>query len=181
VRFEHFGEEAYAETERAIQRLLEVDDDLVDLEPDGVAAPADWDVVRSPETYLGSARGTGPSRRAPGALGLNGWTLTGRWTIEREFIEPDEPGDSLAFRFEARDLNLVLTPPAGGDASPFTVLLDGEPPGPDAGVDVDPAGAGAVTEPRMYQLVRQRGRVRPRTFEVRFAGPGPRAYVLTFG
>ena len=77
VRFHHFGEEAYAETERAIQELLEVDDELVPVDADGVAAPADWAALGSPETYLGSARGTGPSARAPGDLALNGWTLTG--------------------------------------------------------------------------------------------------------
>ncbi len=181
VRFHHFGEEAYAQTERAIQELLGLDDELVHVVADGVAAPADWAALRSPETYVGSARGTGPSARAPGDLALNGWTLTGPWTIEAEFAEPDADAGAIAFRFEGRDLNLVLTPRAGGEPAPFTVLLDGEPPGEDGGVDVDGSGAGAVPTPRMYQLVRQRGRVRPRTFELRFDGPGARAYVFTFG
>ena len=181
VRFHHFGEEAYAETERAIQQLLEVDDELVQVDADGIAAPADWPVLRSPETYLGLARGTGPSARAPDELALNQWTLTGAWTLEEEFAVPDDDAGSIAFRFEARDLNLVLTPAAGGEAAPFTVLLDGRPVGEDGGIDVDGSGAGAVAEPRMYQLVRQRGPVRPRTFELRFHGPGARAYVFTFG
>jgi thiol-disulfide isomerase/thioredoxin len=181
VRFHHFGEEAYAETEQAIQELLGIDDELVPVDPEGVAAPADWAALRSPETYVGSARGTGPSARAPGELQLNQWTLTGAWTIEEEFAEPDGDAGSIAYRFEGRDLNLVLTPPAGGETARFTVLLDGEPAGQDGGVDVDDAGTGVVDEPRMYQLVRQRGPVRPRTFELRFDGPGARAYVFTFG
>ncbi len=61
------------------------------------------------------------------------------------------------------------------------MLLDGEPVGEDGGVDVGAGCTGVVTEPRMYQLVRQRGAVRPRTFELRFHGPGARAYVFTFG
>jgi hypothetical protein len=95
-----------------------------------------------------------------------------------ERVVLDEAGGSLAFRFEARDLNLVV-----GSASPvsFTVLLDGRAPGEDAGIDVDASGRGVLVEPRMYQLVRARGPVRPRTFEVRFDGPGVGAYVLTFG
>jgi hypothetical protein len=64
---------------------------------------------------------------------------------------------------------------------PFQVLLDGEPAGTDAGIDADQHGAGVLSEPRMYQLVRQRGRVRPRTFELRLEAPGARAYVFTFG
>ena len=59
--------------------------------------------------------------------------------------------------------------------------LDGEPPGPTTGLDVDASGEGPIDEPRMYQLVRQRGPVRPRTFEVTFDGPGVRGYVFTFG
>jgi thiol-disulfide isomerase/thioredoxin len=181
VRFQHFGEEAYAETERAIQQLLEVDGELVRVDAGGLAAPADWGALRSPETYVGSARGTGPSARAPGALELNQWTLTGVWTIEEEFAAPDDDDASIAFRFEGRDLNLVLAPVAAARAARFTGLLDGEPAGEDGGIDVDDRGAGVVTEPRMYQLVRQRGPVRPRTFELRFEGPGARAYVFTFG
>jgi thiol-disulfide isomerase/thioredoxin len=181
VRFHHFGEEAYAATERAIQQLLDIEDELVHVDVGGVAAPADWGALRSPETYVGSARGTGPSARAPEELGLNQWTLSGPWTIGEEFAEPDGDGASIAFRFEGRDLNLVLTPRASGQAAPFTVLVDGEPVGEDGGVDVDAAGTGVVAEPRMYQLVRQRGRVRSRTFELRFHGPGARAYVFTFG
>jgi thiol-disulfide isomerase/thioredoxin len=181
VRFHHFGEEAYAETEQAIQQLLEIEDELVRVDADGVAAAANWDALRSPETYIGYGRGTGPSARAPGELELNHWTLTGAWTIEVEFAELDDQVGSIAYRFEGRDLNLVLAPRPGGAAVPFTVLLDGEPVGGDGGVDVDGAGAGVVTEPRMYQLVRQRGPVRARTCEVRFDAPGVRAHVFTFG
>ena len=61
------------------------------------------------------------------------------------------------------------------------MLLDGRPPGEDHGLDVDESGEGAVDEPRMYQLVRQRGPVRQRTFEITFLDPGVRAYVFTFG
>lgn len=63
----------------------------------------------------------------------------------------------------------------------FTVLLDGQPPGNDHGVDVDQSGKGAVSEPRMYQLVRQRHAVSERTFEITFLAPGVSAYVFTFG
>jgi len=92
----------------------------------------------------------------------------------------DAQDGSIAYRFEGRDLNLVLTPPEGGSAR-FTVLVDGEPPGEDQGVDVDAFGKGVVDKPRMYQLIRQRGRVRRRTFQITFHDPAVAAYVFTFG
>ena len=177
VRYHHFGEEAYAETERAIQTLIGIEEDLVRVDVSGVAVAADWAALRSPETYVGTARGE-PARVPVADLGPNEWTLTGDWVVEEERAALRTGAGSIAYRFEARDLNLVL----GADRPvPFTVLLDGAPPGDDAGVDTDPAGAGVLAEPRMYQLVRTRGPVRERTFELRFAGPGARAYVFTFG
>jgi thiol-disulfide isomerase/thioredoxin len=177
LRYHHFGEEAYAETEKAIQALLEIDEDVSTVDASGLAAAADWQALGSPETYVGRGRG----RPAPGPvadLAPNAWTLTGDWAVEEEHAALRTGAGAVAYRFRARDLNLVL----GADRPvSFTVVVDGEAPGDDAGLDVDAAGAGVLAEPRMYQLVRTRGPVRDRTFELRFAGPGARAYVFTFG
>ncbi|HET9737283.1 MAG TPA: hypothetical protein VFP78_04110 [Solirubrobacteraceae bacterium] len=174
LRFEHFGEEAYEESERAIQQLLGLDEGLVQVTADGVAQAADWAVLRSPETYLGRARG---ERRTTGAVALNQWALSGEWTVGEEAAVLGAAGGSLAYRFQARDVNLVLAAdaPVG-----FTVSLDAEPPGDAHGVDVDASGAGTLSEPRMYQLVRRRP-AGERTFEITFDGPGVHAYVFTFG
>ena len=180
VRFQHFGEEAYAETERAIQGLLGIDEEVVHVNADGLTAAADWDHLKSPETYVGSARGEGRSDHRADALTLNQWALAGEWTVDDEFAVLDEAPGSIAYRFEGRDLNLVLTPPHSGAPARFTVRLDGQPPGDDRGVDVDEDGEGAIVEPRMYQLTRQ-SRVRQRTFEITFREPGAAAYVFTFG
>jgi thiol-disulfide isomerase/thioredoxin len=172
VRYEHFGEEAYAESEEAIQGLLDVDEDLVRVDAGGLSQAADWASLGSPETYLGDSRG---DRRVSGDPSLNEWALSGRWAVEEESAVLEAGPGSLAYRFEGRDLNLVM-----GGTGPFTVRLDGEPPGEDRGLDVDGSGEGTLTEPRMYQLVRQRAAAR-RTFEITFQDPGARAYVFTFG
>jgi hypothetical protein len=57
VRFQHFGEGAYEETEQAIRQLLGVDEPLVQVDAGGMAEAADWDRRRSPEVYVGRARG----------------------------------------------------------------------------------------------------------------------------
>jgi hypothetical protein len=181
VRHSHFGEGAYAESETAIQQLLGVAGETVRVEPSGIEAAADWDTLASPETYVG--RGRGERRIGDGTAepALNQWALAGRWTVEQESARLEAGGGSITYRFEARDLNLVLTPPAPRARVRFTVRLDGETPGAARGGDVDEHGAGTVDEPRLYQLVRQPGRVAERTFAITFLDPGVRAYVFTFG
>ena len=181
IRFQHFGEEAYDDTERAIQRLLGVDEELVRVDAGGLAAPADWDSLGSPETYVGDLRGERRTDRGAADLALNQWALGGDWTVGDEAAVLETGGGSIAYRFAGRDLNLVLAPPAAGGAVRCAALLDGQPPGDDHGLDLDEAGEGAVAEPRMYQLIRQHGPIRERTFEITFLDPGVRAYVFTFG
>jgi hypothetical protein len=178
IRDHHFGEGRYEQLERVIQRMLGVERGFVSVEGVGVEAEADWDDLGTPETYLGYARG---ERSAPpGDLPLNQWALAGEWATESERVVLDEPGGSIALRFHARDAHLVLAP-GSGDPIPFHVRLDGEPPGPSHGVDVDADGNGLLRDGRLYQLVRQTDAARERTLEITFLEPGARAYAFTFG
>jgi thiol-disulfide isomerase/thioredoxin len=179
IRDHHFGEGGYEQSERRIQRLLGVEHELVSVEGVGVEADADWDHLRTPETYLGYGRRERFSER-PDRLRPNHWALSGEWTIGSESVVLDEAGGSIAFRFHARDAHLVLS---GGarEPIPFRVLLDGEPPGAAHGVDVDEDGNGSLGEGRLYQLVREQDAVRERTLEITFLAPGAAAYSFTFG
>jgi thiol-disulfide isomerase/thioredoxin len=193
LRYQHFGEGRYEESERAIQELLGVEDELVSVEAVGLEAPADWDNVESPEAYVGYARAEGfaspggvevGERHAystPDELELNQWALAGEWTIRAQPAVLHETGGRLVYRFHARDLNLVLAPPEDGGEVPFRVLLDGEAPGEARGDDIDEEGGAVISESRLYQLVRQPGRITDRTFEITFLEPGAQAYVFTFG
>jgi thiol-disulfide isomerase/thioredoxin len=178
IRDQHFGEGRYEQCERVIQQLLGVERELASVEGRGVEAEADWDHLRTPETYLGSGRGDRPA--PPDRLPLNHWALAGEWTIGLENVVLDEAGGSIAYRFHARDAHLVLSPGAR-EPIPFRVLLDGEAPGQSHGVDVDQDGNGLLRDGRMYQLVRQRNGVRERTLEITFLEPGAEAYAFTFG
>jgi thiol-disulfide isomerase/thioredoxin len=181
IRFHHFGEGAYETIERAIQGLLGVEEDTVRIDAGGVAEAADWDALGSPETYLGRARGERRIDARRGRLALNRWALAGAWSVGEEAAVLTAAGGAIAYRFLARDVNLVLAPPASGEPVAFTVRLDGGPPGDDHGVDAAPSGAGTLVEPRMYQLVRCRGAVAEHDFEITFDAAGVRGYVLTFG
>jgi hypothetical protein len=88
VRFHHFGEEASEETERAIQQLLGVEEELVRVDAGGLAEAADWDTLGSPGTYVGDARAD--------ALALNQWALAGPWRIGEEATVLDAAAGSIA-------------------------------------------------------------------------------------
>jgi thiol-disulfide isomerase/thioredoxin len=179
IQDNHFGEGRYEESERSIQRLLGVRREPVAVEGVGVEAEADWDQLRTPETYLGDGRSERfTSLGEP--LRLNHWALAGEWTVERERVVLDRAGGSIAYRFHARDVHLVLSVGAGRSI-PFRVLLDGQAPGASHGLDIDEEGQGVLRDGRLYQLVRQVGEVRERTVEITFAEAGAEAYVFTFG
>jgi thiol-disulfide isomerase/thioredoxin len=177
IRHHRFGEGEYDYSEIVIQLLLAdvgaggVSRELVAVDARGVEAPADWDALESPETYIGYERGGSFASRA----------LDGDWRVEREAATLNGPGGRIALRFHARDLHLVMAPAPDGMPVRFRVLLDGEPPGAAHGLDIDEHGEGSVAEPRLHQLIRQRAPVIDRTFEITFLDPGVRAYVFTFG
>jgi thiol-disulfide isomerase/thioredoxin len=184
VRHQHFGEGEYESSERVLQQLLmdagadDVGSEIVPVVGEGVEAPPDWDDIRSPETYLG----VGAPRDQPAeTLRLNDWSLAGDWSVAHQAAMLMEAGGRIAYRFHARDVHLVMGPAERGMSVPFRVLVDGEAPDGDRGVDVDEDGSGSVAQQRLYQLIRQQGPVRERTFEITFLEPGVEAYAFTFG
>jgi len=199
IRFTHFGEGAYEESEEVIRRLLDEAGaghglpSPVAVEAHGIEIGADWAQLGSAENYLGAERtdnfasperpAVGDVRRytVPDRLGPNDWALAGEWRVQPDAVQLEKPGGTVVVRFRGRDANLVLAPPPDGSRVDFTVRLDGRPAGIDAGDDVEDDGGGTVVEPRLYQLIRQRGPITDRTLEITFDAPGVRAFAFTFG
>ena len=200
IRHHHFGEGEYQQSEMVIQQLLaEAGSDvqgqgLVSVDARGVEAAADWATLGSAENYTGYERTenfaspggvrAGPaaaSMTLPAELRLNYWALSGDWTMEEQAATANEAGGQIAYRFHARDLNLVMGPATPGTSVRFQVRIDGQPPGAAHGLDVDDQGHGTVTEQRLHQLIRQPEPVTERTFEITFLDPGVQAYSFTFG
>ena len=197
IRHHHFGEGDYEESERVIQQLLgeagkTVAGDVVAVNAAGAEAEADMANVGSPETYIGYDRAE--NFISPGGAvedaghvytaatpRLNEWALSGDWTIGKEDAVLNEKGGSIVYRFHARDLHLVLGPGPDGAPVRFRVTIDGAVPGSSHGVDVDADGRGIVTGQRLYQLIRQDGKVADHTFEIEFLDRGVQAYAFTFG
>jgi thiol-disulfide isomerase/thioredoxin len=198
IRYHHFGEGEYVQSERVIQELLKengatgVDGSTVSISADGAEAPPSAD-VQSPETYVGYGRAerfasrerfAPDSRRTyspPASPSLNQWGLSGSWNVGSESAVLQAAPGKIVFRFHARDLHMVLGPAKDGKPIRFRVKLDGAAPRDDHGVDSAPDGTGEVRGPRMYQLIRQKGQVEDRTFEIEFLDPGIQAFSFTFG
>jgi cytochrome c biogenesis protein CcdA/thiol-disulfide isomerase/thioredoxin len=198
IRFHHFGEGKYNETEQQIQQLLKENNPqlsvngLVKVAATGAEAPPDSD-VESPETYVGYERAD--SFLSPGGfvqdaahvysipkhLELNQWGLSGNWTDHAQVASLDSTRGKIVFRFHARDVHLVLGPAANGKPVRFRVTIDGKAPGANHGVDTDEQGDGKITDQRLYQLIRQKDAIEDRTFEIEFLDPGAQAYAFTFG
>jgi thiol-disulfide isomerase/thioredoxin len=200
IHYKHFGEGSYEHTERVIRRLL-ADAGAVDL-PEGAApvevasieAPADSQTLRSPETYVGLGRSWGfvsPEGGAldqarvytvPDRLRTNEWALAGSWTVTGERAVLNEQRGYITYKFHARDVNLILSPPSA-DSPPirFRVRIDGQPPRNAHGFDLDDDGNGVVRESRLYQMIRQPGPITDRTFEIEFLDAGVSAFCFTFG
>jgi thiol-disulfide isomerase/thioredoxin len=199
LRHEQFGEGSYEQSEMIIQRLLAEagaasrGDDLVSVDPRGLEVAADWGTLKSPENYVGYGRTEnfmspgGAVRDQPHAytlaarLRVNDWALSGEWTMKTEALVLNKAGGRIAYRFHARDLHLVMGPPAPGTSVKFRVLIDGRAPGTAHGTDVDEQGYGTATEQRLYQLIRQTRPIADRQVEIEFLGPGAQAFGFTFG
>ncbi|MGB7192478.1 MAG: cytochrome c biogenesis protein DipZ [Collimonas pratensis] len=199
IRYHHFGEGEYAQSERVIQQLLAeaghagVTHDIVNAHAEGAQLQADTAQMQSPETYVGYARASDFSSEGgqvhdrahayvlPSSLALNQWGLGGNWQVKGEKAVLDSGVGRIAYRFHARDLHLVLGPGAQGKPVHFRILIDGQPPGADHGSDVDAQGEGTVTEERLYQLIRQKDASADHLFEIEFLSPGAEAFAFTFG
>jgi thiol-disulfide isomerase/thioredoxin len=198
IRYHHYGEGEYDRSEQVIQQLLRengaagFDAGLVHPSAGGAEAPP-GDDTESPETYVGYARAeqfASPEALAqdsaqnytlPGRPFLNQWGFGGIWNDGPEHAVLQTAPGKIVFQFHSRDLHLVLSPPKNGKTVRFKVRLDGAAPGDDHGVDSKPDGTGEINEPRMYQLIRQKGAIQDRRFEIEFLDPGVEVFSFTFG
>jgi hypothetical protein len=199
VRHHQFGEGDYDQSERVIQQLLAeaghggASHELVAVDTRGAEVAADWGNLKSGENYLGYERtenfaspgGAFLDKRrvytAPAQFRLNQWALSGEWTVGKQATVLQKPNGRIAYRFHARDVNVVMGPAARGTPVRYRVLIDGKPPGAAHGADADAEGNGTLTEQRMYQLIRQPLPIVDRMFEIELLDAGAETFAFTFG
>ncbi len=178
VRYAHFGEGGYGETEKAIRSLLAEAGrkglGTGEATPANVVVPSD---VATPETYLGAERGMGftppltegATTYPPPAdeLESNAFALSGRWKVGPQSSTALR-GSRIDVQFSAKRVYLVLAPPSQSRAGEVRVLLDGKP-----------ARTVDVRSQRLYTLAEL-----PEPGEHRLTlkvSEGTSAYAFTFG
>jgi cytochrome c biogenesis protein CcdA/thiol-disulfide isomerase/thioredoxin len=198
VRYHHFGEGKYDETESHIQELLKESNAKLtfnggtEVSGSGPEAPPDND-VQSPETYVGYERAdsflspggfvkdTAHAYTIPEHLELNQWGLSGNWTDQPQVATLNSAPGKIVFRFHARDVHLVLGPSKAGKPVRYRVKIDGKPPEESHGGDTDSNGNGTVLDHRLYQLIRRKNSTDDHTFEIQFLDSGVQVFSFTFG
>ena len=194
IRYYHFGEGAYQETEVAIQGLIR------ELNP-GASLPPPIEPVRdsdrpgavcyrvTPELYLGYARGNfgNPESVArdqphdyrdigPHVEGMS--YLAGCWRVESEAARAEAPGAAISLRYTAKDVNLVMAPPAGASVRAEIALEGAQRPGDDVRFEGE-RGIVTIDRPRMYSLVANDSVVSG-SLTLRAEAAGLAAYAFTF-
>ncbi|WP_385889555.1 redoxin domain-containing protein [Terrimonas alba] len=198
IRHHQFGEGEYEQSEKMIQQLLiesgakGIGDDLVSINAQGVEVAADWINLNSSENYLGYERTENLTNNnpmyekqhvyaRPSHLRLNQWAVSGNWILKKKHITLNNTGGKIVYRFHARDVHLVMGPTVKGASVRFRVSIDGKIPGNSHGTDIDELGNGAITEQRLYQLIRQPNPISDREFEIEFFDSGVDVFAFTFG
>ena len=194
IRYKHYGEGAYGETEDTLRALLGVDPASPRAGAPGegpTADPAPDDSHRiTPETYLGVTRGT--ARAAPGLItypepavpATHQVRLAGRWFGEEEKVTAGDAGAAIVLSYRASEVNIVMTPPRG-DAVDVQVELDGAPLRPGfrtADTTVDDSGATFihVDHDGLYRVVLGPG-VEEHLLRLTARQPEVAAFAFTFG
>ena len=187
VRYIHFGEGNYDETEAQIKALLaeagkDVDKTVQEM-------PDETPKQRiSPETYLGSARmqteetqgnlGKGSYQGSLVDPSLDNFSLGGSWNIDSEYAESGSDA-KLNIRFKARQVFLVMHPPTGSTGS-VKVLLDGQPISAESSGSDTTQSLVTVTQDKLYALVKLSD-VSEHLLTLEFQTSGLKAYAFTFG
>lgn len=164
IRYTHFGEGEYNETEQWIQKLLKETGKIVD---ESIDNPTYQVESRTPETYLGTARGD-----------YSRITTTGKFSQTTEYTNPQK-GASLAYRFNASEVFLVMRPITPGTTATVRITLDGKEIGTFAGDDVVD-GTVTVDTDRLYKLIKL-PTPGQHTLQLEFLDDNATLFAFTFG
>jgi thiol-disulfide isomerase/thioredoxin len=187
VRYTHFGEGEYEETEEAIRELLAESGHSPGGEMTEVKGEQASALVTTPESYLGAARAdrflNGPivpgthRYEAPERFAYDSLAYEGTWRIGHD-AATSARRSRLHLAFGARRVFLVLGSRGNAPRS-VRVLLDGKPTSAElAGRDVRD-GRAVVRRQRLYRLV-ELPRAERHLLTLDF-DPGVSGYAFTFG
>ena len=175
VRYSHFGEGKYEETEQKIQELLKE----TGREIDSLIKEEELDTQffrRTPETYLGSNR---TERRINyiDNIPLDNYYLNGKWNITEEYASSSK-NSSLILNFSGKEVNLVMSP--SEKISKVKIYLNGKL------VDKNSTGRDVVDgmvildAERLYNLILLPAPTNSATLKIEYLNEGIKSYAFTF-
>lgn len=184
IRYTHFGEGNYDETEMMIQELLQeagapVSADTIENSPYQIYA-------RTPELYLGYSRiqylasperllRDKPARySSPDKLSANLFGFEGEWTIRQEYASPSK-GSQLYLNFDSKEVFLVARPT--DNVGTIKVYLDGQMQA--FGADNND-GVVTIDSDRLYKLIELDDPDR-HELRIEFEDDNVEVYAFTFG
>ncbi|MBN2658608.1 MAG: redoxin domain-containing protein [Spirochaetales bacterium] len=183
IRYSHFGEGGYEETEAVIRELLGETGKNPQRKAD-IPTPVE-NLAGTPETYLGYGRSTGfiepegdyrnmyRDFRATAVRENGRWALEGNWAVTEQYITNEGPG-ALELLYDAKDVFLVIEPV--DENVILTVTVDGE-------ISTDTVdlieGKITVSDSRHYHLVRM-DRETKHILRIEIDGKA-RLFAFTFG
>lgn len=183
IRYSHFGEGSYDESERVIQELLSENGPEVTSQIDN---PFYQINSKTPELYLGYGRISALASpetikkdnlgtyTAPYILGENNFDFTGDWNVMKEYSNPQK-GATLDLNFESKEVYLVMRSKNG--SSKVKVFVDDKVQA--EGVDVL-EGVVTVNSDRLYKLVKLNTSGR-HTLRIEFTDNNIEVFAFTFG
>src|SRR3989344_5772435 len=190
IRYTHFGEGAYDESEKVIQELLaETGSDVSQTQ---ISNPTYENYAKTPELYLGYWRIEALSSpefivKDAGALYTSSLTppankfgFSGEWDVMEQYSNPKK--ESLLFlNFDAKEVFLVMRPKVEGTTSQVKVYLDNKPISETdaAGVDVKDSVI-TVTSDTLYKLINLTTPGR-NILQLEFLDDNTEVYAFTFG
>jgi thiol-disulfide isomerase/thioredoxin len=194
LRYYHFGEGLYQESESQVQKLLRELEPTLEFPPP-LAPVRDSDHIGAvcyrvtPELYLGYGRGqfgnpAGVTQdqeaeyRDPGHHAEGAAYLGGRWIVGQEGSRAAAIGATISLRYTAMDVNLVMAPPIQGAGRVEIILGEGQTPGHDVKIEYGRSFV-TVDRARMYSLVANSS-VLPGSLQLKAADAGLSAYAFTF-
>lgn len=160
IRYTHFGEGKYDETEKNIQKLLaETGEDVSKI---NINTSTYSVMAKTPELYLGNWRieyFASPERivegleiiySKPKILPDNHFAYEGYWNIGNQTANPAK-SSKLILNFNAKEVFLVMKPES--NESKVKVYLNGSVVGLNKGADVDENGIVTLDKDRLYKLI----------------------------
>lgn len=196
IRYTHFGEGQYEETEKVIRQLLaegKASSTMPEEKSSSVQADnVDFRKIETRETYIGYEREEAQGNKEaiiadkeqtfkePAQIETDMFYLVGKWIVGPDSAKLSVKSGKIIINYKASQANLVMN--GNGKTMKAKVLLDGKLIAPGIrGADVAADGTVTIKDAKLYSLVDTKDQYERHTLTLEFSDSGVEAFAFTFG